>query len=267
MSITRGTIAPSPVSGPARKYYKKLSWASASFAFLADIVLGSYGGGLKIKEKISGRFADILSWMYLATATLRRYDAEGTKEEDKIFLDWSVQYAFAQIQEAFDALFREIKVPGLSWLFRGPIGLWSRINRIGTMPSDKLGHKVAQAMQQRSEQRDRLTEGMYIPTDPNEAIGRYENAMRLLEEAAPVYKKIYIATKKKELPKVQARFVIDQALEKGILNKEEADIVRKAEEARVDSVQVDEFTLEEYQNQTPSTPKMKVSADPEQIRG
>lgn len=267
MSLTRGSIASSPVSGPAAKYYKKLSWASSSFAFLADIALGSYGGGLKIKEKISGRFADILSWMYLATATLRRYDAEGNSKEDQIFFEWSMQYAFAQIQEAFDAIYREIQVPGLSWLFRGPIALWSRMNRIGSMPSDKLGHKVAQAMQRRGNQRDRLTEGIYIPEETDEALGRYEHAMKLSEEAEPVYRKIRTATKKKELPKTQPRFVIDKALEKDIISDEEAELIRKAEEARLDVVKVDEFTLEEYENLTPSTPKFEDSAGAGEIAG
>lgn len=265
MSLTRGKIASSPVSGPASKYYKKLSWASASFAFLADIALGSYGGGLKVKEKISGRFADILSWMYLATATLRRYDAEGQNKEDQIFFEWSLQYAFAQIQEAFDAIYREIKVPGMSWLFRGPIALWSRMNRIGTMPSDELGHKVAQAMQKRGEQRDRITDGIYLPKDTDQALGRYEHALELLEKADHVYRKIRSATKKKELPKTQPRFVIDEALEKGIISEEEAELIRKAEEARVDVVQVDEFTLEEYENQTPSSPKFGDTPSPEEI--
>jgi len=254
MSVTRGAVASTPVSGRLSKYYKKLSWASASFAFLADIVLGSYGGGLKIKEKISGRFADILSWMYLATATLRRYDAEGQREEDSAFFEWSVQYAFARIQDSFDSLYREIKVPGLTWLFRGPIGLWSRMNRIGTMPSDYLGHKVAQAMQEPGEVRDRVTDGIFIPESDTDTIGRYEKALDLLMEAEPVYKKLHRATKKKELPKTQPRFVIDEAVEKGILTEDEADLVRRAEDARVDVVQVDEFTLEEYDRQTPSTP-------------
>lgn len=265
LSLTRGAIVSSPVGGPAAKYYKKLSWASASFAFLADIALGSYGGGLKIKEKISGRFADILSWMYLATATLRRYDAEGQNKEDQIFFEWSMEYAFAQIQEAFDELYQEIQVPGLSWVFRGPVALWSRINRIGTKPSDKLGHKVAQAMQQSGDQRNRITDGIYIPKDMNQSLARYDQALELLEQAEPVYKKIYVATKKKELPKTQPRFVIDQALEKGIITDEEADLIRKAENARVDVVQVDEFTLEEYQNQTPSTPKFEERTSPEEI--
>lgn len=265
MTLTRGAIASSPVSGPAAKYYRKLTWASSSFAFMADIALGSYGGRLKIKEKISGRFADILSWMYLITATLRRFEAEERPKEDEIFLEWSMEYGFARIQEAFDGIYKEIKVPGLSWLFRGPIALWSRMNRIGSKPSDYLGHKVAQAMQEQGTVRDRLTDGIYLPEDTDEALGRYEYALNALKEAEPVYKKIRAATKKKELPKTQPRFVIDKALEKGIISEEEAKIIRKAEDARVDVVQVDEFTLEEYQNQTPAPPKMEGTPEPSEI--
>lgn len=262
MTISRGRIASSPVSGPAAKYYRKLAWTSASFAFMADIALGSYGGGLKIKEKISGRFADILGWMYLITATLRRFEAEGRQKEEEIFLKWSMEYGFAQIQNAFDGIYKEIKVPGLSWLFRGPIALWSRMNRISSMPSDDLGSKVAQAMQQLGDVRDRLTNGIFIPDEKDEALGRYEYAMHALKDAEPVYKKLHAATRRKELPKTQPRFVIDEAVEKGIISSEEAEVVRKAEDARVDVVQVDEFTLDEYLHETPKSPIKTEKAHP-----
>lgn len=246
LSLTRGRLASSPVSGPAAKYYRKLSWASASFAFMSDIALGSYGGALKMKEKLAGRYADILSWMLLATATLRRFEAEGRREEDLIFFEWSMQHAFYRIQTAFDEIYNEIDVPGLSWVFRGPVGLWSRINRIGKKPSDKLGHKVAQAMQQRGDQRDRMTEGIYMSKSTDEAIGKYEHAMMLIEESFPVYKKLYKATKAGELKKDTVLNQIEPALEKEIITNSEAEKVKAAEEARYDAILVDEFTLEEY---------------------
>src|SRR6056297_2515526 len=87
LSITRGKLSGSPVSGPAAKYYRKLNWASASFAFMADLALGSYGGALKMKEKLAGRYADVLSWMLLATATLRKYEADGKQEEDREYFE------------------------------------------------------------------------------------------------------------------------------------------------------------------------------------
>ena len=246
LSVTRGRLASSPVSGPAAKYYRKLAWASASFAFMADMALGSYGGALKMKEKLAGRYADILSWMLLATAALRRFEAEGRKKEDEIFLHWSMQHAFYRIQTAFDEIYSEIEVPGLSWLFRGPVGLWSRMNRIGKKPSDKLGHKVAQAMQTRGDQRDRLTSGIYVPQSADEALGKYEYAMKVIEESFPIYKKLYKATKAGEIKKAHVLKQLDAALEKGVITEEEAEIVKKTEEARFDAILVDEFTLEEY---------------------
>lgn len=253
LSLTRGRLAASPVKGPAAIYYQKLAWASASFAFMADIALGSYGGALKMKEKLAGRYADILSWMMLATATLKRFDSEGRREEDRIFFEWAMQHAFYRIQTAFDEIYSEITVPGFSWVFRGPVALWSRINRIGRKPSDALGHKVAQAMQMRGEQRDRMTEGIFISKSKDEAIGKYEHAMKLIEESFPIYKKLYKATKAGEIKKADVLKQLRPALDKGIITHEEANRVNETEEARFDAILVDEFTLEEYK---------KTAADP-----
>jgi acyl-CoA dehydrogenase len=246
LSVTRGNLSGSPVSGPAAKYYRKLNWASASFAFMADLALGSYGGALKMKEKLAGRYADVLSWMLLATATLRKYEADGKQEEDREYFEWAMEHAFYRIQTAFDEIYSEIEVPGLSWLFGGPIALWSRMNRIGKKPSDKLGHKVAQAMQTRGEQRDRITKFMYLPEDKEEALGRYEHTMKLVEESFPVYKKLYKATKAREIKKNHVLEQLDEALQKNVITESEAKIVRETEKARFDTILVDEFTLEEY---------------------
>ncbi|MCG8372974.1 MAG: acyl-CoA dehydrogenase [Balneolales bacterium] len=231
LSLTRGRLAGSPVSGPAAKYYRRLSWASAAFAFYADIALGSYGGALKMKEKIAGRYADILSNMYLAAATLKRFETEGRRKEDEAYFHWAMNNLFYRMQVAFDGILSEIKVPGLSWAFR-LMAVWNRLNPIGSYPSDKLGHEVAQAMQTVGEQRDRITHGIFIPTDPKEAVGRYEHALNLIAEAAPVYKKMYVAMKKRELEKASVPNLIDPALEKGIITKEEAELARSAEDAR-----------------------------------
>lgn len=253
LSVTRGKLAGSPVSGPASKYFRKLSWASASFAFFADLALGSYGGALKMKEKIAGRYADILSFLYLASGTLKRFEAEGRREADRAYFEWAMEYSFYRIQQAFEGILREINVPGLSWLFR-LVGVWGRLNPIGTYPSDKLGHKVAQAMQVRGADRDQMTSGMYLPEDRESAIGRYEYTMQLNEEAWPVFKKLYKAIKAKELPKEPYLDIADLAVEKGVITKAEGELVKKTEIARNDAIQVDEFTLDEYLNQTPTNP-------------
>jgi hypothetical protein len=77
LSLTRGYLAGSPVGGATAKYYRRLAWSSASFAILADIAMGALGGSLKFREKITGRFADILAYMYFSCAVLKRFEAEG----------------------------------------------------------------------------------------------------------------------------------------------------------------------------------------------
>ena len=246
LSLTRGLLAGSPVSGPTAKYYRKLSWTSASFAFFADLAMGSLGGALKRKEKITGRFADILSWLYLGTAVLTRFEKEGRPEEQKPFVDWAMQYAFAQIQEAFDGLFANMKVPGMTWLFRSVIRPWSRLNAIGSMPSDDLGGEIAQSIQEMGGARDWLTDGIYIPADKNEPMGEMEWAFRLNREAYHVGQKIKDAVRSGDLPKKRPHLLLDEAREKGVITDEEHEIVHRAEEAKSRYIQVDDFTLEEY---------------------
>jgi acyl-CoA dehydrogenase len=85
LSITRGYVARTPVHRELKMYARRLTWASATFAILADLSMGTLGGSLKFREKITGRFADILGWMYIGTATLRRFEAEGRREQDLAF--------------------------------------------------------------------------------------------------------------------------------------------------------------------------------------
>jgi acyl-CoA dehydrogenase len=267
LSLTRGRLAGSPVSGPAARYFKKMSWTSASFAFTADIAMGSFGGNLKMKEKLTGRFADILSWMYLGTAVLRRFEAEGRRKEDEAFLHWSMQYCFAQIQNAFDGIYRHMDVPVFGWFFKGPMLWWSRLNPIGSMPSDQLGSRVARAMQTPGEHRDRLTDGVYLPdpADMNEPLSVLENAFRLSVQSDAVARKIREAVKSGKLPKEAPSKLVVKAVDAGIISQEEASLVAETEKARRDAVAVDSFTMEEYK--LTAIPEGMEKTSPEDIAG
>jgi len=246
LSLTRGRLASSPVSGPAAPYYRKMAWASASFAFFADLAMGSLGGALKRKEKITGRFADILSWMYLGTAVLTRFEKEGRTPEQEPFLHWSMQYAFAQMQEAFEGLFENLKVPGLTWLLRGVVAPWTRLNTFGSRPSDELGGALAQAIQEKDGARTWLTEDLYVPEDASQPLGELERAFRLSRDAYHVGQKIKDAIRDGKLPKKRPHHLLEEAREAGVITDEEVDLVRRADEAREQYIQVDEFGLEEY---------------------
>ena len=253
LTLSRGYLAGAPVNGPAANYYRKLSWASASFAFLADVAMGTLGGDLKRKEKLTGRFADILSWMYLGNAVLARFENEGRLKEDEPFMRWAMEHALQQIQVSFDGIYENFEVPGLSAVLSGPMALWSRANPLSTGPSDYLGHKVAQAMQVPGPQRDRHTSGLFVSDDPTDALGRLENALRLVHEAGPVERKIKDAIKAKQRPRIRGKKLVEMAAEKGIITRDEAQQIARAEAARTDAIQVDAFTLEEYMRNAVTT--------------
>jgi acyl-CoA dehydrogenase len=246
LSLTRGRLAPSPVGGPVARYYKKLSWVSASFAIMADIAMGSLGGALKTREKITGRFADILSWMYLGFAVLHRYNAEGSRKEDLPFVHYCMKYTLSQIQKAFDGIFENIGVPGLGWFFNGPIRAWSHMNTLADEVEDHVTHEISALIQKDSAQRDRMTEGIFYPQRDGEALKRLEVAFKAIKGAEDTEKKIRKAVKTKQLPKLKGAKLVEEALKAGVISEVEAANLKRAEELRLDTITVDDFSPEEY---------------------
>ncbi len=245
LSLLRGRLARSPVPGSTAQYYRKLAWASATFAVLTDLAMFAFGGTLKRRETLTGRFADLLSWMYLGTATLRRFESEGRQTADLPLVDWAMNYTFAQLQQAFEGLFNNLPIPGLKLLAIG----W-RLNPIGVMPTDELGAQVATLLQTPSAHRDRLTQGIYLPTHPDEALGRLEQAMTLTLQTETLFKTIKVAIQQGKLPQGQPEHLIEAAVIAKLITTEQGDLMREAAIARNDAIQVDSFTFEDYQQGT-----------------
>lgn len=246
LSLTRGLIAPSPVGGSTARYYRKLSWASATFAIMTDIAMGSLGGSLKTREKITGRFADILSWMYIGTSVLRRFEAEGRRKEDLPFVHFCMNHALYEIQKAFDGLFANITVPGLTWFFNGPLRVWSNVNALAGEANDQHTHKIASLILADSDQRLQHTEGIYVPSTTNEQLGLLEETFKVVLRAEAAERKIKKAIRAKVMPKARGPAAVQAAMEKGVITQEEYNDLVKADEMRFAAIQVDDFTEEEY---------------------
>ncbi|MBW4551628.1 MAG: acyl-CoA dehydrogenase [Aphanocapsa sp. GSE-SYN-MK-11-07L] len=242
LSLSRGYLALAPVSGATARYYQKLAWAASSFALLTDLVLIGFGGTLKRHEKLTGRLADILSWLYLATATLRRFEAEGRNPEDLAFVHWGVQYSLSQIQQGFEGILSNLPLPAIARL---PLLGWWRLNPIGSLPADHVGSQIARRLQTPGSDRDRLTAGIYIPTDPDQALGRLEQACRLCDQAEAIRKKIKSASRAGQLPAGKPEQLVEAALVAGIISKPDLELLHAAELASTDAIQVDAFRREE----------------------
>jgi acyl-CoA dehydrogenase len=251
LSLTRGYIASVPANaGSLAIYYRRLEWASASFAIWSDIAMGTLGGKLKSKEKLTGRFADILSWMYICTSVLRRYEAEGRKEEDLAYVRFGLKYGLQQIQNSFDGIYDNLSVPKLSWMVKGWIGAWSRINSLSSHITDNLTHGIVSQMLIDGESRQRIVSGIFISQNLNEQTGRLQHAMSVCNKAEMAEKKIKKAIHEGVLPKAKVSQLIDEAISKRVITAEDKQMIIDSEAVRFDAIQVDDFSEEEYNSQT-----------------
>jgi acyl-CoA dehydrogenase len=256
LSLSRGAIARSPVIGEMAPYYRKLQWASAMFAWLTDLALLTLGGSLKRHETLTGRFADVLSWLYLSTATLRRFEADGQPDDDLPMVHWVMQHALAQIQIAIEGILTNLPVPKLGFVTQRLLLTAWRLNPIEIPPSDRLGHSVAHALQTPGKARDRLTANIYLPTHPDEPLGRLEQAFQLSVRGDRILKTIKAASQIGQLPQLSPEQLLDAALQASIITQDDIELFQEAETVRNSAIQVDAFTLDEYQQETFATASM-----------
>ena len=161
-------------------------------------------------------------------------------------MQWSMDYAFARIQEGFDGIFSNFTVPGISWIMRWPVGLWSRINRFGRGPSDNTGHQIAVALQTPGDQRDRHTAGIYLPTSDQKPLGRMDKAMAACFEADKLLSIVKKASRNGSINRGSIPDMVAEAVNQGVISVSDAKRIEVSEALREDAIQVDDFSLEEY---------------------
>ncbi|MDH5631470.1 MAG: acyl-CoA dehydrogenase [Gammaproteobacteria bacterium] len=239
LGITSAVLVPRPVGGISGRFCQHFSRISAAFAFCSDVAMLVLGGSLKRREKLSGRFADVLSQMYLASAVLKRFHDQGSPPDDLPFVKWYCYLALYRCQEALDGVIRNFPSKPVGWIMRlvvFPVGKWF------FEPGDRLGHKIATTLLEPSEARDRLTEGVFVSNDANDAMGRVEVALPKViaaEEATKKLRKADIGYEYRALKDLEG--LIDEALKRGVIDASEAQLVRAGDEARRSVVRVDDF--------------------------
>ncbi|WP_290635789.1 acyl-CoA dehydrogenase [Aquisalimonas sp.] len=244
--LTRGFSAGSPVSGPTATYYRRLAWASSRFALLTDLAMYFIGGKLKAKGNLTGRFADALTWQVLALSALRRFEAEGRKDEDLPVVQYACEHALARIQEAFEGIHANFDAPVVGWWLRKPAAFFLRINPLSQGPSDKLIAPTAAAIQALNDQYRRITNGVARASESAPGAGRLLKAFRLHQEAQPIMAKIQKAQKQRKLSRGLAYEIIAEARETGVITETEGRQLQQANDAAMAAIEVDVFTADEY---------------------
>jgi acyl-CoA dehydrogenase len=198
------------------------------------------GGSLKRKERLSARLGDILSQLYLSSATLKRFEQDGRPVEDLPLVHWGLQDSLKQSEAAIDEFLANFPNKVIGRALRVLIMPFGRVRKA---PSDKLDSKVARILQTPSATRSRIGRGQYLEPTEHNAAGKIELALSVILQAEPVFDKICKAQGKRR-PFMRLDVIAQEGLEQGVITQEEADLLREAEQHRLDTINVDDFEPE-----------------------
>jgi acyl-CoA dehydrogenase len=242
LGLSRGRLV--HAEGGLAPYGRRLVWASTLFAALADWALLRLGGRLKSHGALNGRFADALSWNYVALATLRRYRAEGERPDDLAVASWALEECLRRVQEALEGILANFPGALLGALLRGPCRWWLRLSPLGKPPTDQLGDEAAEAILEPGARRDRLTAWSWVGTSG--ALADLEEAFVLAVGTRPIVERLQRAVRDGALPSGRPLSMIQEAVTAGLLTAEEGAVLHDAEAARKRSIEADSFSLQEY---------------------
>lgn len=242
LGLTSGRGVSVPHGKETQRYYGQMTRFAASFALSVDVAMLVLGGALKRRERISARLADVLSQMYLCSATLKRFEDDGRPEEDLPLLHWAMQDSLYKIQQAFDGLIKNFPNMFVRWILGltiFPLGL-----RLSP-PADYLSHQIATLMMCPGRARDRLTNGMYLPKEEQDAVGALEAALHSVLACEPLQLKLEEAQKAGKLKALEELLRITEACDQNIITAEEASLLQRDYALRRKVVMVDDFAPEQ----------------------
>ncbi len=238
LGLTNARLARAPIRGPGARYCQKLTRLSAAFALISDMAMLTLGGTLKRKERISARFADVLSYLYLASAVLKRFEDQGRPPEDEPLMRWAADYAIHQAEKTLVVILKNFPSRFLAWLLGGLVFPAGRRYHV---PTDRLGHECAKLLLAPGPARDRLTEGVYVTHDPADVTGRLEDALPKVIAAETLERTL--AKLVDEVPLLHGDHAaqVAEALARNLITPAEAALLRAAHAARRSVITVDDF--------------------------
>ncbi len=224
------------------QWYRALGSSSRSFAFVADMTVGVLAGGLKTKQKITGRMADALSELYLLSAVLKRFEDDGEPESDKLIVELCARNALYRFDMALQGVIDNFPIRWAAFIMKivaQPLGVRRR------PASDRLGKKVVALAIEPGEVRDRLTSEIYINENPDDPTGILEYTLKLAVTLERAEKAIERAVRSGKIHRHHRSDWFKEAVDQKIITAHEADDLRELDELIGRVIAVDQFSPDE----------------------
>jgi len=238
-NLTGGHFGAQPEhSAGQAQWYRQLGRASRNFAFVADVTVVILGGGLKTKQKLTGRLADALSELFFVACVLKRFEDDGKLSSDKDIVALAAANGLFRFQEAMCGVIDNFPVAPLRWLMRTVVFPLGRPYRPA---SDDLGHRVVRLVLQVPEVRDRLTCHIYVSQDVEDPTGLLEVTLKKVVASEAAEKKLERAIRAGTVRRYHGMDWIGNAIAKGVLTESEGQLLREAEALTARVIAVDDF--------------------------
>jgi len=244
-NLTLGTFAEAPEHAEGLEpIYRQLSRASRNFALVADLTVATLGGGLKVKQKLTGRLADALSEIYFLCTVLKRFEDDGRPETDRDIVAFAAANGLSRFEEALRGTIENFPNPVARTLLRVLVFPFGR--QYFPAP-DKLGTKIVRLVMKPGEVRDRLTRDIFIPGDLDDAVGLLEATFNKVTAVEEAEKKLERAVRAGTVRRYHGIDWIEAAAEAGSITESEAALLKEAEALTARVIAVDHFAPEELE--------------------
>ncbi len=220
------------------EWYRQLWRQSRNFALVSDLTVAVLGGGLKTKQKITGRLADSLSELYMLSCVLKRYEDDGKPHNDRLIVSLAAQNALYRNQQALQGAIENFPVAPVRWLMNWcvfPLGA-----RYRPAP-DRLGHQVVSLALEPGDVRDRLTRDIFISRDVSDPTGLLEVTLEKVVRAEDAEKKLDRAVRHGLIKRYHGVDWIGDALRRDVITESEAQLLRDVEALTARVISVDHF--------------------------
>ncbi|WP_286919623.1 acyl-CoA dehydrogenase [Pseudomonas sp. UBA6753] len=240
LGLGLGALEKAPGDRLSQGYFRALNRQAAAFALLADLSMMLLGGALKRRERLSARLGDVLSYLYLSSAALKRYHDLGSPEYMQPLLRWAMEESLGQAESALDRVLDNFPNRFVGCALRVLVFPFGRRH---TGPSDELDAEVAELLGRRKGDPalEQLLAGCFRPEADGDAVAALQRACDALDETAPLHKRLSQALKDGVVQPAPGQCPVEAAVQAGVLEEQEGQQLQDAEQARRAVIAVDAF--------------------------
>lgn len=238
-NVTFGAFGVAPAQARyTRKWYRQAYRAARNFALVTDLSVAILGGGLKTRQRITGRLADALSDLYFLCCLIKRFEDDGEPQADRAILDYCAQNALSRFYASLQGVIGNFPNRLVGMLMRALIFPLGNLTRPA---KDRLAKPMVALVLEPTATRDRLTREIFISKDPNDNLGVLEAAFIKTVETDDINKRLERAVKSGKVRRFLGNDFIAEAVREGVVTEAEGEQLREREALVAKIVAVDHF--------------------------